>query len=1234
MFRNRLCVPFARAFTKQRVMAYRHAAMQHLEERRLLAIDAPDMAAFSAESLQKALEAIGPVRDSPVGAMNQRRIELVAQSVANAALGRIVTDDTFYLLRNVITVSEGENSVQFVSSDPVRQALADSDIRNQIAAAGIDLTSAEITSLPTLAYSGDPEAIQPLTEILAVIADAAQSEPPDPVPQAARFALAFALPAVSKAEQAAMDAGLVGPVFLSEDEIKAANGGFDTPNVFDEVDEEDGKVADELAPDESPVFARLALASPSEPPGPDAFEYLTGPTEGFYKQAIEFKLHRPLFDPESSGTREIEVPYAFHIDWGDGLPAETIFAPDGLPMWYGYQGASDETVTISVDLFIDANLNEECDDGEFVGHSSWDIAVSAATFDAPQQALIQKVDALDDNTVTTTTIPAGVIVTLNGGPEADPDDEFDFVVDWGDGTSIQTFSLKSDGDQVSHDYVDSGSREITVERFLPEGSVPEASSTRTISVATAHKKYNPNTTNWDLEFAGTDASEILTFGEGATANSVTVFVSLGDDEPQADMTAPGINGAILIDSGAGNDVVNAMGVFNHRLVIDSGDGDDLVLGGTFGESNASVAADLLDGGDGNDSMAGFAGSDVLHGGTGQDFILGGLLFAAFESDGDNELFGDADDDILVGAAGADTLWGGTGNDVVVGGSGDDFLYGEDGDDFLIGGVINGIASDGADLIEGGDGNDALIGGWYLGNSADGNDTLRGQGGDDSISGGQGNDSLDGGEGRDMVFQEADADMTLSDSQATGVGTDTLAGFEFAFFLGGDSDNIIDAEAYSGEARLVGFGGADEISGGSGADTLIGGDWIGSYPLDGNDTIWGGLGNDTLAGGEGSDELHGGAGDDYMFGGHFDSNIAQDFIDGADSLFGDQGKDRIWGGDGDDELYGGADADALFGGDGADSFEGGAGRDLVVGGLGLDDLLAGDEEDVSVGGDLSFGADDEMISEVLAEWFSEGDYVSRVSHLSGESGGLNGGAFLNLSALIDDEVMDNILGGLGRDWFPDGATGATIGDAGTGEVVRPNTRPSAAPIGDIHGTTGMTESVVDLFEVFSDDDPDSELTFSVANNTVPNMFQSISINAETGELVLTYSESAGSAGAAQGEFKVLAYDPNGFGTEIVVGVFFGPIVNSPPIINEFTAEQVDVNFAVIDAHVLDEFPGGLTVVFGGLLDGFQVTTTPLGYFNLVVPMNLHDEWIGAFTIQTTDPQGLVSNRIVYYTIGWR
>jgi Ca2+-binding RTX toxin-like protein len=173
-----------------------------------------------------------------------------------------------------------------------------------------------------------------------------------------------------------------------------------------------------------------------------------------------------------------------------------------------------------------------------------------------------------------------------------------------------------------------------------------------------------------------------------------------------------------------------------------------------------------------------------------------------------------------------------------------------------------------------------------------NDVLRGNAANNLFMGGLGEDTIDGRGGVNGIVEVRDADFTLTDSSLL-IGTEhnALTNIHQAFLVGGDSDNVIDASAFTlGAVTLFGNNGNDTLRGGSGADELFGGE--------GNDALFGGDGNDTLAGAAGNDALYGGIGDDL--------------------LRGDQGDDLLNGG-GYDPMLSLTDDDELRGGSGNDTY---------------------------------------------------------------------------------------------------------------------------------------------------------------------------------------------------------------------------------------------------------------------------------------------------------------------------
>ena len=221
--------------------------------------------------------------------------------------------------------------------------------------------------------------------------------------------------------------------------------------------------------------------------------------------------------------------------------------------------------------------------------------------------------------------------------------------------------------------------------------------------------------------------------------------------------------------------------------------------------------------------------------------------------------------------------------------------------------------------EAGSGNDTLLGGvednGLSGNL--GNDSLDGRGGADTLQGGAGNDTLTGGAGDDAINGGAGTDtailggsraaygfavtadgLVVTDLRATSPeGTDLLLGVEVLVLegrshevsrlwgaritdrlgTGADSLAVADADHH----RILGYGGADTLTGGAGYDTILGGT--------GADLLDGGLGDDVLIGGGNGDTLTGGAGADcFVFTAPGDStagarDLILDFASGIDAV---------------------------------------------------------------------------------------------------------------------------------------------------------------------------------------------------------------------------------------------------------------------------------------------------------------------------------------------------------------
>jgi hypothetical protein len=155
--------------------------------------------------------------------------------------------------------------------------------------------------------------------------------------------------------------------------------------------------------------------------------------------------------------------------------------------------------------------------------------------------------------------------------------------------------------------------------------------------------------------------------------------------------------SIVVDAGAGNDVVVIAGNIRQDAELIGGEGNDTLIGGKGSDFLSGDAGndtliggsghDSLSGGDGRDVLIGGNGHDQLSGGAGNDVLIGGSGNDALVGDeGNDELHGNAGADGLAGGLGNDMLFGGSGRDLAIGGEGRDRLYGHGDDDILIGGT--------------------------------------------------------------------------------------------------------------------------------------------------------------------------------------------------------------------------------------------------------------------------------------------------------------------------------------------------------------------------------------------------------------------------------------------------------------------------------------------------------------------------------------------------------------------
>ena len=339
--------------------------------------------------------------------------------------------------------------------------------------------------------------------------------------------------------------------------------------------------------------------------------------------------------------------------------------------------------------------------------------------------------------------------------------------------------------------------------------------------------------------------------EGHAGND-TLLGGLGDDTFLFDADDP--LGTDTVQDDAGMDTFDFFWTMTRQIVLDLGSpflqvvnpnltvqflspGIENVVGGFLGDTITGNASDnRLEGQGGNDTLGGGDGADTLVGGAGDDHLDGGAGQDWFEFDTDANL----GSDVVVDPSGVDTL---------------DFSPTTT-RSIAVDLSLTSVQTVNANLklqIGGGSILERIVGGAKA-------DSLTGNTADNIFTGGLGVDIIDGGGGTNWVVETRDADFVLTDTSLTISGeTNWLANIQLAFLTGGDSDNVMDASAFTlGTVALFGMAGDDILIGGSGDDLLSGGE--------GDDELEGADGADTLRGGDGADEIHGGQGNDDLEGG--------------------------------------------------------------------------------------------------------------------------------------------------------------------------------------------------------------------------------------------------------------------------------------------------------------------------------------------------------------------------------
>lgn len=463
---------------------------------------------------------------------------------------------------------------------------------------------------------------------------------------------------------------------------------------------------------------------------------------------------------------------------------------------------------------------------------------------------------------------------------------------------------------------------------------------------------------------------------------------------------------IVICGLGGNDSIAVESPIFKPTVIYGDEGTDTISGGS--------GPDMIFGGPGVDTITGNAGDDVISGGTDLDTLSGGTGFdrlvesgvgaitltnTQFKSDAEFNTIAQFEAATLTGSAASDTFnisgWdfpatilGGGGTNTIVDGGNGSFILALSTLSRTISATTR-IATfseiQNANLTGGSGNNTFNLVAWPFAAT------------------------LSGAAGSDSFVVSGDVSYSLSDTMLLrpNLGMIRLNGFENATLSAGASDNTF---------TVTGWTKAATVQGGAGNDKLISAANV-NQSLSNTSLTRTGLGTISLSSIEQA-ELTGGAGNNTISAASFGGQVKLD------------------GGLGNDILTSGTGLAILLGGAGNDTLQAGTGRTVMIGGQGLDKLTGGTNDDLLISGQTVYDSNSEALAAILAEWSSANSYTDRVAHLTGTTGGLNNGKFLNGANVSHDTAVDFLMGGLGSDLFFAKLTNPSkdiLGDKASGET---------------------------------------------------------------------------------------------------------------------------------------------------------------------------------------------------------
>lgn len=258
------------------------------------------------------------------------------------------------------------------------------------------------------------------------------------------------------------------------------------------------------------------------------------------------------------------------------------------------------------------------------------------------------------------------LLTATDNSPSDQAGQFTFVINWGDGSPIDTVTGPS-GTPVTHVFDIAGANNVSVTATDGHGGT-SATAVAPVNVQgfqLAANQQNPTLT--DLIWNGTSHNDQVKF-EQLAPNTVRVTEILVNGVVTDRATVYNVvTGRVIANGYDSNDALDAAGLTTIKATLNGGAGNNTIYGGQAG--------DVLIGG--SNGGEGFQGNNVVVGGAGDDTIYGNDLVAMKGASGGNN--------VITGGGGNDTIYGnyGTnptgdggegGQNVIIGGTGADTIY--------------------------------------------------------------------------------------------------------------------------------------------------------------------------------------------------------------------------------------------------------------------------------------------------------------------------------------------------------------------------------------------------------------------------------------------------------------------------------------------------------------------------------------------------------------------------------